>query len=466
MQQLFRKKSVKDLLFEHSKRALPKNLSAFDLVLLGIGAIVGIGILVLTGMVAANHAGPSVIFSFMLSAIVCTFVAFCYAEVASTVPASGGVYTYSYVTIGEIVAFLIGWSQMLMYVLAVAAVANGWSAYFVSLVNGLGIEFPKLLHITPQQGGIINLPAAFIVLLITWVLTQGAQESKRINNIMVGIKIFIILLFVVIGIFYVKPANWTPFMPFGVEGVVAGAAAVFFAFLGFDAVAAAAEEVKNPQRDLPIGIIGSLVICTILYIVVSLVLTGMVPYQMLNVSDAMAFALHMVGQNLAAGVLSVGALAGITTVILAYLYASVRILFSMSRDCLLPKAFSRVNPKTHTPAFSTWLLGLMAAGLGGFVDLKALSDFINMIALLTFIMVAFSLMLLRKTNLGLTRGFKAPFVPYLPIFVIVCCVFLMTRLSAVTWIYFAVWLSLGAAVYYVYTKPSAYDVKKEDSRAS
>ncbi len=456
MRYLFQKKSVHDLLLQNQNKTLQKTLGAFDLILLGIGAIVGIGILVLTGMVAANYAGPSVIFSFMMSAFVCTFVAFFYAEIASTIPASGGVYTYSYVTVGEIVAFLIGWSQILMYILAVAAVANGWSAYFISLLEGFHIELPKALYTVPQQGGIMNIPAIVIVLLITWVLSQGVQESKKINNIMVGIKVFIILLFIIVGIFYVKPENWTPFMPFGAEGVMAGAAAVFFAFLGFDAVAAAAEEVKNPQRDLPIGIIGSLVACTFLYVIVSLILTGMVPYKLLDVSDAMAFALQSVGQNLIAGILSVGALAGITTVILAYLYAGVRIIFSMSRDSLLPKSFARVNRKKQAPVFSTWIIGITASCLGGLVDLGALSDFINMIALLTFIMVALAVIVLRKTHADIPRGFKTPFIPYVPIFTIGCCLFMMTRFPVRTWGYFALWLMLGAAAYYFYTKHAEY----------
>lgn len=460
MKQLFRKKSIQDLLLNRDKD-LQKTLGAFDLVLLGIGAIVGIGILVLTGMIAANYAGPSVIFSFILSAVICTFVAFCYAELASAIPASGGVYTYSYITVGELVAFLMGWAQMLMYTLAVAAVANGWSAYFVSLLEGFGLKLPKALHTDPMQGGIINIPAAAIVLLITWVLTQGAKESKRITNIMVGIKILIIVVFVAVGIFYVKPTNWMPFMPFGFKGVIAGAATVFFAFLGFDTVAAAAEEVKRPQRDLPIGIIGSLIVCTILYVIVSLILTGMVSYKLLDVSDAIAFALHAVGQNVVAGIVSVGALAGITTVILAYLYAGVRMLFAISRDQLLPKAFSSMHPKTNIPTFSTWLLGLTAAALGGLVNLQALSDLINMIALLTFMMVALSVILLRKTHANLQRGFKAPLVPYLPMLVIGCCLFLMTSFASETWLYLAVWLALGMVSYYLYTKPASYEAKRE-----
>ncbi|UOY91612.1 amino acid permease [Ectobacillus sp. JY-23] len=451
MNQFFHKKSIQEIMGNRDK-GLEKTLGAFDLVLLGIGAIVGIGILVLTGMIAANYAGPSVIFSFILAAIICTFVAFCYAELASALPTSGGVYIYSYLTVGELVAFLIGWAQMLMYILAVAAVANGWSAYFVSLLNGFGVEIPKAWHTDPMQGGFANIPAIVIVLLLTWVLTQGAKESKRITNMMVMIKIIIIALFVVVGIFYVKPDNWTPFMPFGVEGIIGGAAAVFFAFLGFDAVAAAAEEVKNPKRDLPIGIIGSLVICTILYVVVSLILTGMVPFEQLDVSDAMAFALHAVGQDMVAGILSVGALAGITTVILAYLYAGVRMLFAMSRDKLLPQTFSRMDAKTNTPVFSTWLLGLLAAVLGGFVDLKALSDLVNMIALLTFIMVAISVIILRRTHTNLQRGFTAPFVPYLPVLVIVCCAYLMLKLNHLTWMYLAFWLILGAISYYLHGK--------------
>ncbi|MFD3447608.1 amino acid permease [Microbacteriaceae bacterium 4G12] len=466
MKYLFHKKSVQALLLQNNNKHIQKTLGAFDLVLLGIGAIVGIGILVLTGVIAATHAGPAVIFSFMLSAFVCTFVAFCYAEVASTIPSSGGVYTYSYVTIGEFVAFLTGWAQILMYVLSVAAVANGWSAYFISFIKGFHIELPKVLYTVPQQGGIMNLPAICIILIITWVLSQGVKESKRVTNIMVGMKLFIILLFVIVGIFYVRPTNWTPFMPFGVQGVITGAAAVFFAFLGFDAVATAAEDVKQPQRDLPIGIIGSLLVCTFLYVVVSLVLTGMVPYQLLNVSDAMAFALQRVGQNFTAGILSVGALAGIMSVILAYLYAGVRIVYSISRDHLLPKAFSRTNAKTNAPVFTTWMMGLAGAALGGFVDLKALSDFINMTALLTFIMVALAVIILRKTNADLPRGFKAPLVPFLPLFTIGCCLFMMTRLSGVTWLYFGVWIALGACAYYLYTRKQTRPVSEPKGKIS
>ncbi|WP_235356972.1 amino acid permease [Bacillus alveayuensis] len=461
MMNLLQKKSITHLLSQ--KKTLQKTLGAYDLILLGIGAIVGIGILVLTGVAAANDAGPSIIFSFMLAALVCGFVAFCYAEIASTLPVSGGVYTYAYVTIGEVVAYLIGWTQLLIYVLSAAAVANGWSAYFLSLLEGFHLHIPKMLSSVPQQGGMVNLPAVCIILLMTWVLSKGVQESKKVNNTMVAIKLSIILLFIIIGIFYVKPENWDPFMPFGWKGILAGTATVFFAFLGFDAVATAAEEVKNPQRDLPIGIIVSLGVCTLLYVIVCLVLTGMVPYHLLNVSDAMAFALHEVGQNFAAGVISVGAIAGITTVIFVYLYATVRVLFSMSRDHLLPKRFSMVHSHSQAPVFSTWIAGFTGAAIAGFIDLRALSNLVNIGALLTFVMVALSVIILRKTHPNLQRGFKAPLVPYLPILTIACSIFLMTRLALEAWLYFGIWMIIGLSIYFIYRTKRQKDSYQEQA---
>lgn len=332
---------IKKAMNEEKKKVLKQTLGAIDLTLLGIGAIIGTGIFVLTGIVAAKHAGPAIVLSFMLAAIVCACVAFCYAEFASTVPVSGSVYSYTYMTLGEIFAFIVGWCVMLEYLLATSAVAAGWSAYFQSLLLGFNIHIPAIIASAPGMGngGIIDLPAVIIILIVTFLLSRGVKESARINNIMVIIKLAVILVFIIVGANYVNPENWQPFLPFGYHGVIGGAATVFFAFLGFDAVATAAEEVKRPQRNVPIGLLVSLCICTILYVGVSFVLTGMVPFTDLNVADPVAYALRIVGEDRIAGLLSVGAIAGLTTVLLVAMFAFVRVSYSMSRDGLLPKDF-------------------------------------------------------------------------------------------------------------------------------
>jgi APA family basic amino acid/polyamine antiporter len=454
---LLRKKSVSKLLGESQSKTLTKTLGAFDLTMLGIGAIIGTGVLVLTGLVAARDAGPAVIFSFMIAAIVCGFAALCYAEVASTLPVSGSVYAYSYVTIGEFVAHLMGWTLLSVYVVTTAAVAGGWTGYFHNLVSGLGLEIPKALLTIPSQGGMVNLPAVFVTLVITWLLSRGTKESKRVNNIMVLIKIGIVVLFIAVGVFYVKPENWIPFAPYGLSGVFTGGAAVFFAFLGFDALATSAEEVKNPQRDLPIGIIASLVICTIIYVVVCLVMTGMVSYKELDVPEAMAYVLEVAGQDKVAGVIAFGA------VIFAYIYAATRVFFAMSRDGLLPGYFAEINQKTEAPTFTTWLTGIGSALIAGFIDLKELSNLANIGALLTFAMVGVSVIILRKTHPKLQRGFMVPLVPTLPIISIVCCLFLMLNLPLTTWVYFGIWLAIGVAVYFVYSKKHSHLTKEETS---
>ncbi|MFC5774859.1 amino acid permease [Ectobacillus antri] len=448
---LFKKKSVTLMLEQSKKKQLEKTLGAFDLTLLGIGAVIGTGVLVLTGLVAARDAGPAVILSFMLAAIVCGFAALCYAEFASTIPASGSVYTYAYATIGEFAAHTMGWTLLSVYVLTTSAVANGWSAYFNNFLGGFGLAIPKEFVTIPSQGGTVNLPAICITLAITWLLSRGTKESKKVNNFMVLVKLVVIGLFIVVGAFYVKPENWTPFMPYGLEGVIAGGAAVFFAFLGFDALSTSAEEVKNPQRDLPIGIISSLVICTIIYVAVCLVMTGMVPYTELNVAEAMAYVLHSVGQDAVAGVIAVGAIIGIMAVIFAYVYASTRILFAMSRDGLLPAMFSKTNA-SGVPTFSTWITGAGSAFIAGFVDLKELANLANIGALLTFAVIGLAVILFRKSHPDLQRGFRVPFVPVLPIISVACCVFLMVNLPGTTWLYFSVWVLLGVIVYLGYSR--------------
>ncbi|MFD3447226.1 amino acid permease [Microbacteriaceae bacterium 4G12] len=445
---------IKKPIGQGEQRVLNRSLGALDLTFLGIGAIVGTGIFVLTGIVAAKHSGPAIILSFIIAAITCACVAFCYAEFASTVPVSGSVYTYTYVTLGEIFAFLIGWCLILEYLLATAAVAVGWSGYFQSLLLGFNIKLPTFLASAPGmgKGGIIDLPAVLIILLITALLSRGVKESARVNNIMVFVKITVILIFIFVGANYVKPENWTPFLPYGYHGVIAGAATVFFAFLGFDAVATAAEEVKRPQRDLPIGIIASLIICTILYITVSVVLTGMVPYTQLDTADPVAFALRFVGENTVSGLLAVGAITGITTVLLVAMYGQVRVSYSMSRDGLLPKLLSRVHPTFKTPFVNTWMTGIIASLLAGLLDLNMLASLVNIGTLTAFTFVSIAVIVLRRTHPDLPRAFRVPFVPFLPGFAILCCLYLMANLSATTWLGFGVWLLIGLTIYFSYSR--------------
>jgi basic amino acid/polyamine antiporter, APA family len=451
MNSFFRKKDVNSILDSNRNNSVERSLGAVDVTLMSIGATIGTGVMVLTGVVAARDAGPAVVLSFIGSAIACILVALCYTEFASSIPTSGSAYTYIYASLGEFVAHLVGWSLFIGYTVCTATVAGGWSAYFNSLLKECGINLPSMLINIPSQGGLLNAPAVIVVLVITLLLSRGTKESKKINNFMVFVKLGVIVLFVVVGAFFIKPVNWQPFMPFGFKGVFAGAASVFLAYAGFDAVSTSAEEVKNPQKNLPIGIIASMIGCTIIYIIVCLVLTGVTHYTNLNVGDAMAYALSSVGQGWAASVLSIGAVIGILAVILAYVYGASRILFSMSRDGLLPKTYSDVNKKTNVPMLSTWLVGCLSALLAGVVDLKQLADLANMTFLATFSLVALSIIVLRKTHPSLERGFKVPFVPVLPLMAVACCLFLMFSLSKTTWLYFGVWTVLGVIVYFVYS---------------
>jgi len=452
MRSFLRKKDI-DLILENNKStSVEKTLGALDVTLMSIGATIGTGVMVLTGVVAARDAGPAVVLSFIISAIICILVALCYAEFASSIPTSGSAYSYIYVSLGEIIAHLVGWSLFIGYTVSTATVAGGWSAYFNGLLKEIGIHIPSKLTTIPSQGGMINLPAVIVVLLVTFLLSRGTKESKKVNNFMVLVKLSIIVLFVAVGVFHIKPQNWHPFMPFGLKGVFAGAASVFFAFSGFDAVSTSAEEVKNPQRSLPIGIVSSLIVCTIIYIIVCLVLTGVAKYTQLNVADAMSYALNSVGQSWAGSIISVGAVIGILAVMLAYSYGASRILFSMSRDGLLPKVFSKVTKKTNVPMLSTWTVGILGALMTGVVDLKQLADVANIIIIGTFMLVALSIVVLRKTNPTLKRNFKVPLVPVLPILAVICCLFLMLNLSKATWIYFGIWLALGLVVYLTYSR--------------
>ena len=454
---LFRTKNLDDMI-AHSKKpgGLAKVLGPFDLVLMGIGAIVGTGIFVLTGT-GALTAGPALSLSFVVAAVACCFAALCYAEFASTVPVAGSIYTYSYATLGELAAWMIGWDLLLEYGLAAAAVSVGWSGYFQSLLAGFGIALPAALSAAPGAlPGVttfINLPALVIMLLLTAMLGWGVRESARLNNIMVAIKVGVVLLFIIFGARHVQPANWQPYMPFGYHGMLSAAALVFFAFIGFDAVTSAAEEVKKPSRDLPIGIIGSLAVCAVLYVVVSAIMTGIVPYQkFLGVDHPVSLALQYAGENWIAGFVDLGAILGMTTVILVMAFGQTRIIFAMSRDGLLPKRLSTVHPRFHTPFFATWLVGIVFGLIAAVIPLNILAELINIGTLAAFTMVSIAVVVLRKKRPDLPRAFRCPGVPYVPALAVILCVGLMTFLSWVTWVAFTIWLVIGLVIYFGYAR--------------
>lgn len=454
MSNLFRKKQIGELLDNKGETQLKQTLGGFDLILLGVGAIVGTGIFILPGTVAATHAGPAIIFSFVLAALVCALAGMCYSEFSSAIPVTGSAYTYGYILFGEIIAWFVGWALVLEYGLASASVATGWSGYLVSLLEGLNITIPAALSgpFDPANGTYVNLPAVLIVLLFSFLLTRGIQESAKINRIMVFVKVGVILLFIIVGIFYVKPDNWQPFMPFGFEGVLAGAALVFFAYLGFDAVASAAEEVKNPQKNLPIGIIGSLIVCSGLYILVSLVITGIAPYTALNISNPVSYVIQLVGQDWIAGIISLGAVTGMMTVILVMLYGSSRLLYAIARDGLLPKILFKVDPKHNTPVVTTWIIGFLVAFCAGFIPLGKLTELVNMGTLIAFMVVSLGVIFLRRNKSIPSGGFKVPLFPVLPLLSFLACLFLITRLSIHTWIACGIWFVVGMIVYFSYGK--------------
>ncbi|MFB9288521.1 amino acid permease [Pseudoduganella plicata] len=454
---IFRTKNLDDMVAASRKPGgLKKVLGPFDLVLMGIGAIVGTGIFVLTGT-GALTAGPALPLSFVIAAVACAFAALCYAEFASTVPVAGSIYTYSYATMGELVAWMIGWDLMLEYGLATSAVSVGWSGYFQSLIASVGWHLPDALTAAPGAvpGKVtyFNLPALLIMLVLTWLLALGVRESARLNNVMVAIKIGVVVLFIAVGIRHVEPANWQPFMPFGHTGVLGAAALVFFAFIGFDAVTSAAEEVKRPERDLPIGIIGSLTVCTLLYVTVSAIMTGIVPFkQFEGVDHPVSLALKFAGENWVASFVDAGAILGMTTVILVMLYGQTRVVFAMSRDGLLPARLSAISPKHGTPYFATWVVGIIFSLIAALIPLDTLAKLVNMGTLAAFCLVSVAVIVLRRTRPELHRAFRCPGVPFVPALAVVCCLGLMSYLSLETWIAFGIWLLIGLVVYFAYAR--------------
>jgi APA family basic amino acid/polyamine antiporter len=456
--QIFRTKNITPDDFVSS--GLRRCLSAWDLTFLGIGAIIGTGIFVLTGIAAATQSGPAVVLSFVIAGIACAFAALAYAELASAVGGCGSAYGYSYAAFGELLAWMIGWDLLLEYGISVAAVANGWSGYFNNALTAIGIPLPAVLTKAPSLGGIINLPASVIILLLMGLLIMGVKQSARTNNAMVFVKLITIAVFVGIAVFNVNPENWHPFMPFGwfdtlpdgkTTGVLAGASMVFFAYVGFDAVSTAAEETANPQRDVPIGLVSSLAICTVIYIVVSGLLTGVAHYTDLNVSSPVAHALQLIGFNWASALVSTGVIAGLTTVMLVLYYGLTRIIFAMSRDGLLSPFFASVNVKTHTPTRVIVLCGVIMSVIAGMVPLGELAELVNIGTLAAFVLVCLGVLVLRVTRPELKRPFRTPFSPLFPLLGMLSCGALMAFLPGITWLRFMVWLIIGLIVYFTYS---------------
>ena len=447
---IFRKKSIESILAESRNKTLTPTMKTMDLVLFGIGAIIGSGILVLTGK-ASSEAGPAVIFSFLIAGLACCLAALCYAELASTIPSSGSTYTYLYVSVGEIVAYTIGWVLIGGYVLTAAIIANGWSSYFSRLLAGLGVDLPKEIYTLPSAGGYGNIPAVIVVLLITFILSKGTSSSKLVNNLMVVAKVGIVILFIVVGSFYVEPTNWTNnFAPTGFSGVMLAATTVFFAYLGFDAISTSAEETINPEKALPKAIIITMIVCTAFYIIVCLVLTGVVEYSRLGTGDALAFVLEEVGQNRVAGIVSLGAVIGLMAGILSFIYAGIRITYTIARDGLLPNNLTKVN-KSHVPGTVTWGLGITTAILAGFLPLGQLADLANVASIIAFALVSYTTIVFYKKYPDLKRGFKVPGMPVLPMISIVLFAALLYSIKLTTWIIFIVWVIIGIVVYFAFS---------------
>jgi APA family basic amino acid/polyamine antiporter len=469
----FRTKTVEQSIrdTEEPGHQLKKQLGPLDLTVFGVGVVIGTGIFVLTGKAAGMQAGPAVALSFVLAAVVCGLAALCYAEFASTVPVAGSAYTFSYASLGELLAWIIGWDLILELALGAATVAVGWSTYFADVMNQAGIVVPPELY-----GDGRNLVAASVVLVLTGIICLGIKVSSRINFVVVTIKLAVVLLVIVVGAFYINTDNWVPFIPpsgstgatgtpaapsllqdlgfapgtFGISGIFTAAALVFFAFIGFDVVATAAEETRRPQRDLPIGIFASLGICALLYVLVSLVITGMVPYTDVKVDAPLAEAFRSVGLPVIATIISVGALAGLTTVMMILLLGQSRVFFAMSRDRLLPPVFSKVSERFGTPYRTTLVTGVVVAAMAALIPLTELAELVNIGTLFAFVLVSIGVIVLRRTRPDLPRAFRCPGVPYVPILAALASLYLMLNLPADTWIRFGIWMAIGFVVYFAY----------------
>jgi APA family basic amino acid/polyamine antiporter len=478
---LFARKDINALQAEvGADQSLKRALGPVNLVALGIGAIIGAGIFVLTGQAAANYAGPAIVYSFILAGTACALAGLCYAEFSAMIPMAGSAYTYGYATLGELLAWIIGWDLILEYLFAASTVAVGWSGYVVSFLKDIGIDIPPqytsapYTHAAPPDAGlnvwrlftegwtntgaVLNVPAMIIVAFVTILLIIGISESATFNNFIVVIKLTVVALFIIFGLAYINRENWEPFVPpaagpgkFGWDGILRGAGVIFFAYIGFDAVSTAAQETKNPQRDMPIGIMGSLAICTVLYIAVALVLTGIVKYTELNVPDPIAVGINAAGPGLAwlRPIVKIGAIAGLSSVILVMLLGQPRIFYAMSKDGLLPSVFSKVHPKFRTPYLASALTGVAAMIFAGLLPIGLLGELVSIGTLLAFAIVCAGVLVLRYTDPDRPRPFRTPLVPVVPIAGIAACVYLMSGLPVDTWARLIIWMAIGLLIYFL-----------------
>jgi len=456
---IFRTKRVEEV--DTSSGAMVRCLNAFDVTLMGIGAVIGAGIFVLTGVVSAMHAGPAIVYSFIIAGVACVFVALSYAELASSIGGCGSAYGYAYAGLGEIIAWIIGWDLLLEYGLGVSTVAIGWSGYVNNALSALGIHIPEMLTKSPYEGGWIDLPASLIILALALLLCIGTRESSRMNTAMVVIKVSAIAIFIFMAVGHVDMANWSIFMPFGWSGVMSGAALVFFAFIGFDAVSTAAEETIDPQRNLPIGIIVSLFVCTAIYIVVASLLTLIAPYTSLNVKSPVAEVMLHLNHPFAAAAISAGAIAGLTTVMLVLYYGLSRIFYAISRDGLIPTKFSQLNQKRKTPVYLILSTGVGMSITAGFTPIGMVAEMVNIGTLAAFVIVCAGVIALRHKRPDMPRPFKLGFHPVIPVLGIISSLALMVSLPLATWIRFIVWMLIGLAIYFGYGRQNSLASKDD-----